>query len=52
MSCRKFKYKLNAYIYGKCGINKNIVALCRSLNTIKCFKCNCGSGKKDENKKI
>ena len=46
MLCRKFKYRLNAYIYGKCGINKNIVALCRNLNTIKCRGCNGGTCKK------
>ncbi len=36
MGCKKFKHKLNAYIYGKSGINKNIVTLANNLNIIKC----------------
>ena len=42
MSCgRKIKSKVNAYIYGKCGINKNIIKLSRNLDTIKCIRKSC-----------
>lgn len=44
MGCKKLKHRLNAYIYGKCGINKDIVTLANSLNTIKCGHFTCVSG--------
>jgi len=45
--CGKFKSKINAYIYSKYGINKNMVRLSRNLDMIKnnhrdnssCLKC-------------
>ena len=46
MSCgRKIKYKLNAYIYSKCEINKCVVNFANNLNAIKCMhsvrNCDC-----------
>lgn len=41
MACKKFRHRLNAYIYGKCVINKNMVTLANNLNTIKCAHLSC-----------
>lgn len=35
MFCEKIKYKLNAYVYSNCGINRSVNRLYENLKVIK-----------------